>query len=115
MFTRCILIFALLSVCLPVGAAEDTPAVKYPLSVTGPKPKPAETPPAEQLDASIRRGVEFLLKRQNANGSWGAARNTKSLESSGSVALLLRSPQNYPICADKHEMSGLVGKGRRHS
>ena len=79
MFTRCTLIFALASICLPVWAAEDKPAAKYPLAVTGPKPKPVDTPPAEQIDASIRRGVEFLVKRQNANGSWGAARNTKAL------------------------------------
>ena len=79
MFTRCTLIFALAPICLPVWAAEDKPAAKYPLSVTGPKPKPVDTPPAEQIDTSIRRGVEFLVKRQNANGSWGAARNTKSL------------------------------------
>ena len=31
------------------------------------------------LDASIHRGVDFLLTHQNKNGSWGSARRTKDL------------------------------------
>ncbi len=38
----------------------------------------AEVTPAS-LDASIRCGVDFLLTRQNPNGSWGSARQTKDL------------------------------------
>lgn len=38
----------------------------------------AEITPAA-IDASIRRGVDFLLAHQNPNGSWGSARNTKNL------------------------------------
>ncbi len=34
---------------------------------------------SESLDASIRRGVDFLLTHQNPNGSWGSARRTKAL------------------------------------
>jgi hypothetical protein len=41
-----------------------------------PEPKPM---PAEDLDASIRKGVEFLLKDQNKDGSWGSAERTKGL------------------------------------
>ncbi len=33
----------------------------------------------EELDASIKRGVEFLVKSQNLTGSWGSARKTKGL------------------------------------
>lgn len=41
-----------------------------------PEPKPV---PAEELKASIRQGVEFLLKDQNKDGSWGSAERTKGL------------------------------------
>ena len=37
------------------------------------------TPDAEAVDEAIRRGVEFLLERQNPNGSWGSHYNTKGL------------------------------------
>jgi len=33
----------------------------------------------EKLEASIRKGVDFLVKDQNANGSWGSVTRTKSL------------------------------------
>ena len=49
------------------------------LATVGPKPKPVETPKPEVIDRAIDRGVEFLLKRQNKDGSWGSARNTKGL------------------------------------
>jgi hypothetical protein len=32
-----------------------------------------------QIDASIKRGVDFLISSQNKNGSWGAATMTKGL------------------------------------
>lgn len=76
---------AVVLICMTVGTpartAEDSPAgaKPSPLAVTGPKPNPVETPPAEEIDRALRRGVEFLLRRQNKNGSWGAARNTKGL------------------------------------
>ncbi len=47
--------------------------------VTGPRAKPVPTPSAEAIEKSIGGGVEFLLLRQNKNGSWGSARNTKGL------------------------------------
>lgn len=42
-------------------------------------PKPPEPVPAEQLDAAVRRGVAFLLKDQNKDGSWGGPERTKGL------------------------------------
>jgi hypothetical protein len=33
----------------------------------------------ESIDASIRRGVDFLIADQNANGSWGSATRTKGI------------------------------------
>lgn len=38
-----------------------------------------ETPTAEQIDAALRRGVDFLIQHQNANGSWGGPTRTKAL------------------------------------
>ena len=41
-------------------------------------PAAEEVAPAE-IEASIDRGVAFLIADQNANGSWGSARQTKGL------------------------------------
>ncbi len=43
------------------------------------QPKPAEHPTAEQVQAAIQRGVEFLVRCQNPKGSWGSAHQTKGL------------------------------------
>jgi hypothetical protein len=78
MVSRCSWAAALILICLPgwVWAGQQGPAKPSPLAVTGPKPKPVAAPSPQAIDDAIRRGVEFLLKRQNQNGSWGAARNT---------------------------------------
>jgi hypothetical protein len=34
---------------------------------------------ADQIDAAMRRGVDFLIEDQNANGSWGGPTRTKGL------------------------------------
>lgn len=49
------------------------------LATEGPKPKPIEPPTPEEVEASIQRGVEWLIENQNPNGSWGSARRTKQL------------------------------------
>ena len=41
--------------------------------------EPSGPPSTQTIDGSIERGVEFLLKVQNKNGSWGSAHNTKNL------------------------------------
>jgi hypothetical protein len=63
-------------ICVPVWAAEEDRPKPSALAVTGPEPNPVATPSPEAIDAAVRRGVDFLLSRQNKNGSWGAARNT---------------------------------------
>jgi len=65
----------LLLLVLPLLAGEEKPALKKtsPLAETGPRPRPVAAPPAAEIDAAIGRGVEFLLKTQNKNGSWGSA------------------------------------------
>ena len=54
----------------PAGAlrAEETP-----------RPRPIEPPEPAEIEAAIRRGVDFLIERQNPDGSWGSARRTKDL------------------------------------
>src|ERR1700730_10680631 len=42
-------------------------------------PKPPVPLAAETLNESIRRGVQFLVKCQNKDGSWGDAGRTKAL------------------------------------
>jgi hypothetical protein len=42
-------------------------------------PKPPDPLPAEKLEGAIRRGVAFLLKDQNKDGSWGSPNRTKGL------------------------------------
>ncbi len=62
-------------------AAKTAPApVDDPRAVTGPKPKPVARVPAADLEATSRRGVDFLLRRQNPNGSWGSADSTRPEE-----------------------------------
>jgi hypothetical protein len=64
---------------------DDAPAAassaKAPsLAEAGPKAKPAPKADPKEVEASIRRGVAFLLKRQNANGSWGSERGSRPNE-----------------------------------
>ncbi len=56
--------------------AADEPARFDPAA---PRPKPISPPTAEAIDRAITRGVDFLLARQEKNGAWGSARNTKGL------------------------------------
>jgi hypothetical protein len=65
---------------------ETTRDVPKPLPATpqtslldGPKPKPVAAPPAEAVTEAQKRGVAFLLKDQNPDGSWGSAERTKGL------------------------------------
>ena len=74
-------------ICLRAASAYDgvTPALdkdsKPPSPAeVGPKAKPAPKADPKQIEASIRRGVDFLLKRQNANGSWGSERSSRPSE-----------------------------------
>lgn len=46
---------------------------------TAPVPPQVDGPTADEILASMRRGIDFLLADQNANGSWGSATRTKDL------------------------------------
>ena len=58
------------------SAADKHPAPPS-LAETGPKPKPVPRADPKEIETSIGRGVAFLLKRQNANGSWGSERSDR--------------------------------------
>ena len=60
-------------------ADKADPAVEAKPPEATPKPKPIEPPSARDVEESIRRGVDFLLRRQIRNGAWGSARQTKGL------------------------------------
>jgi len=46
----------------------------------GPQPKPIDPPAPEEIHSAIQRGVGFLLKRQNPNGSWGSPYTLRPIE-----------------------------------
>lgn len=59
-----------------LGYAEDRslPAAQAEIA---PQPKPVPPPAAAESEEAVRRGVDFLLIRQNANGSWGSVNITR--------------------------------------
>lgn len=60
------------------SAAKNDPKTEPPVfAVTGPKPKPITPPTAAEIDQSIHRGIEFLLKTQHKDGFWGSANSTR--------------------------------------
>jgi hypothetical protein len=67
----------LLLVALPGAAVADESASPSALAVTGPRPQPVLPVSAEELEETLRRGIDFLLARQNANGSWGSVAITR--------------------------------------
>ena len=48
-------------------------------------PQPPTAPSLDAIDASIRRGVDFLVAHQNPNGSWGGPTRTKGLNIAADV------------------------------
>jgi len=46
---------------------------------TVPRPEPVSMPPAGDIRQAVERGVQFLLKDQNKDGSWGTPERTKDL------------------------------------
>ena len=58
----------------------DEPASSAPPTTEiTPRPKPVEPPSREQIEAAIRRGVDFLLADQRPEGCFGSAERTKDL------------------------------------
>ena len=61
------------------GTASDPPTISTESREKIPRPAPVEPVPPAELEDAIRRGIDFLLKSQNPNGSWGSATRTKDL------------------------------------
>jgi hypothetical protein len=61
-------------------AADDSkePAPEREPTAT-PKPAPVAPRDRREIESAIDRGIEFLLKDQNKDGSWGSAQRTKGL------------------------------------
>jgi hypothetical protein len=63
-----------LSLILSISAIADDSGIERPIRLPE-----VEFPTQATILDSIDRGCEFLKKRQNSDGSWGSARNTKGL------------------------------------
>jgi hypothetical protein len=87
------------------GALIALLAIVTPLAVAQEKPADSPAVTTASIDASIRRGVDFLLARQNPNGSWGSARRTKGLNI---YAPLPGAHHAYLAGASSLALSGLI-------
>lgn len=67
-------VVAVLCPLLCYGEDGSSPAAQAEI---GPRPKPVPPPSAAEIEKTIGRGVDFLLQRQNANGSWGSVNITR--------------------------------------
>jgi len=75
----CIALAVAITVSAPFWTVGEETAPKPRPLQPGPRPNPVAPAEPEQIERAIDRGVEFLLARQNKDGSWGSARNTKGL------------------------------------
>ena len=60
-------------------AAIATEIAEIPRTPPNLHPSPPEPIRSDQLERAIARGIEFLIKDQNRDGSWGSAERTKDL------------------------------------
>ena len=77
---RCLLFVSLLALCLPrTGLTEDAPSKEKRPTAATPRVKAIPATDPKVLEASIKRGVDFLVGYQNPDGSWGNPTRTKGL------------------------------------
>lgn len=67
--------------------------------------RPVKPVTAAEIDAAIRRGVDFLIADQNSNGSWGSATRTKDINI---YAPLPGAHQAFRAGASGLALSGLI-------
>jgi hypothetical protein len=78
-------VLAAAAVCGLTARAQEAAATGDDSATSRGRPEPNLRPPAPQpvapeaLETAIRRGIAFLIKDQNADGSWGTAERTKDL------------------------------------
>jgi hypothetical protein len=73
-----------LAIGLTVNVRADQPPKSGAEGVNGvfpvPRPEPVDPPSPDELQASLTRGIDFLLSIQIKNGAWGSPRRTKGLD-----------------------------------
>jgi len=79
MSQRMLFAIVLIGLLLTASAVAENPSAPDVSATEGPRPEPVETPAAEEIDAAVDRGVDFLLSVQGPGGWWGSARRTKGL------------------------------------
>jgi hypothetical protein len=84
---RNLLLALMVLLALPAWYRAGGPEKKTPLSEIGPKPKAVTPVEPAALEKAIHKGVAFLLKDQNKNGSWGTPQLNK-----GGVAIYAPVP-----------------------
>lgn len=67
---------ALCAFAVAIARGEEPPLKLHP---TSSKPEPVPATSADEIKAATKRGVAFLIKDQNRDGSWGTAERTKNL------------------------------------
>ena len=73
------LLLSLVPCGLGLAGEPEANAYRPPKDIAIPRPKPVEAPSPGDVDASLRRGIDFLCADQNKNGSWGGPQQTKGL------------------------------------
>lgn len=75
------------------------------LTLTAEETNAPQPPTIAEIDATMKRGVDFLITDQNANGSWGSATRTKNLNI---YAPLPGAHQAFRAGATGLALSGLI-------
>jgi hypothetical protein len=72
---RTVIAVLVAGICFAASAQEPTakPKTEPSLAESGPRPEPVKQPEPAEIDKALRRGVVFLVKSQNKDGSWGSA------------------------------------------
>ncbi|MCU0962845.1 MAG: terpene cyclase/mutase family protein [Pirellulaceae bacterium] len=70
---------ALLATWSAQGLSQELATSAPGQTVDIPRLRPVDMPPAEQVQAAVERGIQFLLTDQNRDGSWGTPERTKDL------------------------------------
>jgi hypothetical protein len=95
--------------CWTALAAPERDRPAKPALLEAPRPRPVPPPGNAAIDKSIQRGVEFLVKNQNKDGSWGTP-----LLNKGGVAIYAPVPgahQAFQSAVTALSISALIEVG----
>jgi hypothetical protein len=91
-------------------AAADPPAANAPAGAESPekgRPPRPQPVPVDDLEAAIQRGVEFLLKTQNKDGSWGSPALLEGVELIAEIG----SHHAFQVAVTAMSVSALIESG----